>query len=383
MKTFSFDPIALLLILVAGGVYFLLSRRRLAEPLLYFSELSLFKQRTQGPKKAIINLPMNLKSLSMLLLALAFIDPHLETAKPNEVEGDETTPIPTEGIAIYLLLDQSSSMKERVDLKGFSKHFDEDDKKNFDFPKKIDLMKKVTTQFIMGDRAAGMKGRKNDLIGLVAFARRPQIISPLTLDHSSILRQIRNLDIVQSAAQDGTAIGYALYKTASIIASTQLLAKNLIKEGKPAYEIKSSAIILVTDGLQDPNPLDKGIRLPNMGIEEAADFMKKAGIRLYIVNIEPKFNEAEFAPHRRELQRVAELTGGKFYLINDKNNLSSIYAQIDSLEKNALPEGVQAIQTKQLKIVERLSFYPLLVACALLALAISFLLETTLLRKVP
>ena len=71
----------------------------------------------------------------------------------------------------------------------------------------------------------------NDRIGIVAFAGRPYLVSPLTLDHDWLIRNLERLRI--GLVEDGTAIG-------SAIAS----AANRLKD----KEAKTKLIVLLTDG---------------------------------------------------------------------------------------------------------------------------------------
>ena len=346
-------------------------------PQLYFSDLTTLDepQNTSSSWRVrFASLPQWLNRSALALFLLAFIDPHLQIAKSNQIPSDQH--ISSEGIAIYLVLDQSGSMKEKVT--GII------DGKKVILPK-IELLKEKTEEFIKGDPLSGQKGRPNDLIGLISFARSAKILSPLTLDHAYILKQLSKLNVVQDRNQDGTGIGYAIFKTANLIAATRYYSAELSKAGNVDYDIKSAVMIVVTDGLQDPNPLDKGNRLRNIGLKEAAEYAKEKNIRVYIINIEPMFETEEFAPHRRLMKQVAELTGGKFYLKNS-TNLAEIYAEIDALEKSTLPDtgDKQDIpKDKQPSLYRRVSFYPYLIALGMLLLLLSVVLDTTLFKRIP
>ena len=272
-----------------------------------------------------------------------------------------------------MLLDQSGSMAEQVAATIDGK------RENI---RKEDLLKKVTREFIEGNPSVGLEGRPNDLIGLVAFARVPQVLSPLTLDHQQILKELAKVDVVKKPDEDGTAMGYAIFKTANMIAATKHYAAELTRKGSPSYDIKSSIIILVTDGLQDPSILDKNSRLRNMGLEEAAAYAKENGVRLYLINIDPGTYSEQLAPQRRQMERITKLTGGRLYIVNDPGDIAQIYASIDQLEKSVLPQkGIS--KEKQPHLYRRISFYPYLIALGMLFLLASFLLQTTLARKVP
>lgn len=371
---FEIDEIAFTIALgfILGIAMLWRRSRTFAAPQLFFSNLKDLQLSRPGWRAHFAFLPRFLEFTTLALFLLAFLDPHFQIAKG--VPSDQHTP--TEGIAIYLVLDQSGSMAEKImaTING----------KATMIPK-IELLKQLTAKFVAGDPKAALNGRPNDLIGLVAFARGAQVLSPLTLDHASILKQLSHLKVVGNRDQDGTAIGYAIFKTVNLIAATRHYAQDLSGGNQPSYDIKSAVMILVTDGLQDPNPLDSGNRLRQMSMQEAAEYAKEKGVRLYIVNIEPAFSTKEYAPHRRLLQRIADLTGGKFYLMDTTANLDSIYAEIDKLEKSALPTAQQGkiSKDKQPDLYRRVSLYPYLIALGMCTLLLSIVLSATLLRRIP
>lgn len=348
------------------------------QPYLFFSDIKSLTS-SQASRRVTLSPWINcLKWLGLFTFLIAFIDPHFFINKyPDHLEQPNPyTPSPVEGIAIYLLLDQSGSMAEEVPIysnMGARKRMS-----------KIALLKKVTQQFIAGDPDLGLTGRPNDLIGLISFARGAEVMSPLTLDHQAILDQLSHFQAVGSRDQDGTAIGYAIYKAASLIAATRHYSQEIVEKGEPAYTIKNSVIILVTDGLQDPNPLDQGKRLRNIDIPDAAAYAKQQGIRLYIINVEPKITTEEFAPNRRQMQRAAESTGGKLLVVNNTTHLEDIYQEIDRLEKSPLPLPLQDFNKEDRPdIYHRFSLYPFLIASGLIFLFFGLLLESTFFKRVP
>lgn len=374
--TFAIDYIPLLILLGFCALLFFGWRRKkeFFEPHLKFSDIGDLLPKNKEWKVALIKVPEKLFFASIFLSLLAFIDPRLLSLRNEPLSLNPQNPV--EGIAIYFVLDQSGSMVQKIPAADGSRRTE----------RKIDLLKQMTTQFIKGDAKLGLSGRSNDMIGLISFARGAQVLSPLTLDHRAILDQLSQLKEVGSMDQDGTAIGYAIYKAANLIAATKAYAQEMKKTGEQAYTIKSYAIILVTDGLQDPNPLDKGKRLRNIDIPEAGQYLKEEGIRLYAIVIEPKIATNEFAPYRNLMDRVTKLTGGKFYMMDDSRKLQQIYKDIDQLEKSRLPEvqGMINVQKDQRPdLYQRSSLSPYLLSLALFCLFLALLLNTTVLRKAP
>src|SRR5258705_1470461 len=144
---------------------------------------------------------------ALLLLTLAFFVVAL--ARPQL--GKSLTQIEASGIDIMLVLDVSGSMLTK------------DFKIGGQEATRVDAIREVTRKFI--------EARPNDRIGILCFAGRPYLVSPLTLDHDWLLQ---NLDRVKiGLVEDGTAIGSAIASGA-----------NRLKD----KEAKSKIIVLLTDG---------------------------------------------------------------------------------------------------------------------------------------
>jgi Ca-activated chloride channel family protein len=205
--------------------------------------------------------------------------------------------------------------------------------------------------------------RPNDRIGMVAFAGRPYLVSPLTLDHDWL---IKNLDRVRiGLVEDGTAIG-------SAIASSV----NRLRD----QAAKSKVVILLTDGVNNAG---------KVAPLTAADAAAALGIRVYTIGAGTKGeapmpvrdqlgNErivmAQVDVDEETLGQVAKTTGAAFFRATDTDSLKQIYAQIDQLEKT----------TATLKKFDRYrELYPFVVAAALAVLALEVALAETRLRRLP
>lgn len=332
-------------------------------PSLSFSRLKDLQTLSWRSKWA--KLPQQLHSVALLSLMIAFLDPHVLIPKTSQTQHSSSQKLPTEGIAIYLVLDQSGSMQASVQATGG------DGKEKIP---KINLLKQVTKQFILD--------HPTDLIGLVSFARTPQVLVPLTLDDATLIKKLEAIRVVSKPDEDGTAIGYAIYKTATLLAATRQFSDDLKLKGNSPYTIKSAAIILVTDGFQDPNLLDKGNRLRTMELDDAAAYAKSEHIRLYVVNIDPILSTAQYAPQRRQLQKITALTGGQFYMVSDAQGLHDIYASIDKLEKGSITQTVIGQQPLKSQM-SRVSLYPFFLILGMCALFLSLGLDSSLLRRIP
>ena len=97
-----------------------------------------------------------------------------------------TSEVDAGGIDIILAVDVSGSM-EALDFTIDNEPAN-----------RVDVVKKVVSRFI--------DERPNDRIGLVAFAGRPYMVSPLTLDHQWLQKRLNTIH--PGMVEDGTAIAF-------------------------------------------------------------------------------------------------------------------------------------------------------------------------------
>jgi len=278
-----------------------------------------------------------LAALSYLALA-SFI---VALARPQL--GSETTHVQASGVDIMLLLDVSRSMLSEDFSIGSSR------------AGRIEVVKKVTEQFI--------RKRPNDRMGIIAFAGRPYLVSPLTLDHDWLLQ---NLDRIQiGLVEDGTAIGSAIASGA-----------NRLKD----KEAKTKLIVLLTDG---DNNAGKVMPLT------AAEAAKALGVRIYTIGVGTQ-GEAPFPftdPFGRKVYRnvpvdfnpqtiqdIAKIADGIAYQATDTRSLEKILGEIDKLEKSKVEVE---------KIVNYRDLFPWFLMAGLACLGAEILLSQTLWRRLP
>jgi Ca-activated chloride channel family protein len=347
--------------IILAGLAYLLNRvvSQAPTPVVHYSDLKDVQQSNWKVRLSRWTKPLFFTALAFFLAALA--NPHFYIQKEaSAIINPQRNP--TEGIAIYLALDQSGSMSEKINRTQT----------------KIDLVKTVSSEFV--------KQRPDDLIGLIFFARTAQVTAPLTLDHQAILNELAKFHNVNNQEDDGTAIGYAIFKAANLIAATKHYANDLIGKGQAAYDIKNSILVVVTDGLQDPSLLDEGNRLRFMSLEEAAGFAKEQGVKVYLINVDPQFNSAQYEPHRKLMKRITELTGGRFYLLDTSTSLNQVFADINKLEKSKIVDPLlnQGLsKEEQPNLYRKVMLYPYLLAMGLFLLGSLLLLNTSFLRKIP
>jgi Ca-activated chloride channel family protein len=190
----------LLLLFVLPLIWF--CQRRMKSPSLQFGPARVFRAglKSAGLKRVFIQRTLFYSAILSLIFGLA---------RPQF--GTTSSQIHASGIDVVLLLDVSRSMLSEDFTIGGER------------ASRIDVVKQVTERFI--------EGRPNDRIGVIAFAGRPFLVSPLTLDHTWLLANLSRLQI--GLTEDGTAIGSALVSAA-----------NRLRDRKA----KSRVIVLLTDG---------------------------------------------------------------------------------------------------------------------------------------
>ncbi len=300
---FSFaHPWFLLLLLLVPFIAWLRGQRGAAAALVFSSTATLqaLGKRSSSRAGAIMR--------SLLYLALAIFI--FALARPQL--GKSLTEVEASGIDIMVVLDVSGSMLTKDFTVGG------------DSATRIDAIREVTRKFI--------EGRPNDRIGIIAFAGRPYVVSPLTLDHDWLLQNLERVRI--GLVEDGTAIGSAMASAA-----------NRLTDKKS----KSRAIVLLTDGENNagkipPKTAAEAIRAlhiqlyaigagingvaPVPVITQNGPLTDVAGNIIYR-NQRVEFNEAG-------LKEVAQIAGGQFFRATDTDSLESIYGDIDKLEKSTV-----------------------------------------------
>jgi Ca-activated chloride channel family protein len=291
---------------------------------------------------------LGLRVLLPALRTIALASLIVACARPQR--ADATSQTFAEGIAIYMVMDTSSSMRD-MDL-------DPVQRRN----SRLDVVKEVFRQFVMGDERLDLPGRPNDLIGIIRFARYADSLCPLTLDRNSLLQALAQVQLVATQEEDGTAMGDGLG-----LAVERL--KNLKRTSGSGAQltIRSRVVILLTDG---ENNL--GMLTPVKAGELAASY----GIKVYTILAG---TGQAVGPFRRpvddtDLRKIAELTGGKFFHAGDPASLRQIYAEIDQLERSQTEE-------RRFEHYDELCEPWLLAAFAALLLQVA--LDATWLRKTP
>ena len=304
----------------------LLRGRRGPAPALLFSTTAIAALLAQGRQARPGHLLTALRLLAIGLLIAAMAQPQL---------GKTTTEIKASGIDILLVVDVSGSMQAL----DFTLHGNPADR--------LDVVKSVVSQFI--------DARPNDRIGLVAFAGKPYMVSPLTLDHDWLRKRLEALSI--GMVEDGTAIGSAI--GAGI---------NRLRE----KDAKSRIMILLTDGMNNAG------KVPPLVAAEAAETLQ---IKIYTIGagtrgeapmpIVDNFGQKRLVRARVDidedtLTKMAQMTGARYFRATDTQSLQKIYDAINAMETT----------TRTMKNFEQYrELFPFLVLAALLLFGLELLRE--------
>ncbi len=332
----SFANPWLLLGLLAIPVIAWLRGHRGASATIVFSSTKTLRALGQRSRSRAGNFLTGLLYLALTLLILGL-------ARPQK--GHTLSHVEASGVDIMLAIDVSASMLAEDFTIGGER------------ANRLEAVRKVTEEFIAR--------RPHDRIGIVAFAGRPYLVSPLTLDHDWLLANMDRLQV--GLVEDGTAVGSALAS-----------ATNRLRGDHAA---KSRVVVLLTDG--DNN---RGQISP----ETAAEAARAVGIKVYTIGAgtdqpapwpdgrdafgRTHYTMAKFPLDVETLKKVAEIGGGEFFRATDADSLMKIYDRIDQLEKS----------TFEVKKYSRYrDLYPWFLAAGAGLLLLEMLLAQTVWRKVP
>jgi len=320
-----------------------------------FSSIHHAAKAGRSVRQRLSALPLLLRMLTIILLTVALARPQTGREQIRDI---------SKGIAIEMVVDRSGSMAAEMEYKGRKMN-------------RLEVVKDVFKAFVMGD-GSDLTGRPNDLIGMISFARYPDTICPLTLAHGALPFFLDSVKLVQTRAEDGTAIGDALALAAARLKTIEeTLAQH--REGEEgSYKIKSKIIILLSDGENNSGKRDP---------IQAAELAEKWKIKVYTIAIGSGDADTSIrtafgvykVPMRQPvdtatLKAVAEKTGGLFRKADNAEALRTIYQEIDKLEKSEI-ESVRFIDYK-----ESFLFFAL---AGLILMGCEIILNVTLFRKIP
>lgn len=286
-------PKALFLVLIALVPLLFGLFDKPAKPSFWFSQVSELRQIPKGLVAKYSKAPIVLRSLAMVMFALAL-------ARPQTLLHTEAS---VEGIDLMFVLDLSQSMEEQ-DLDR----------------NRLDAGQRTIREFLR------KREGKRDRVGLVVFAKEAMLQCPLTLDYRSLDSIVADLEI-GDVPQLGTAIGDALG-----------LALASLRHG----DSSSKVIILLSDGdwnkahYMDPMEarelsVEMNVRVFTvlLGREEGAEAASSSSL------------QTQYAVNPMVLRELASETGGLYFNAKDNWALNHSFDEIrESLtETEAVEQG--------------------------------------------
>ncbi len=327
------DPLFLLLLLLMVPYAYFLKKKRFSGSL-RFSSKELTARLKPTPKLFLAENLWYARIAAIVLIVFALARPRAPL---------EETRVPAEGIDIVLAIDCSGSMLAEDFMAGNKRE------------NRLEAVKSVVRDFI--------NGRRDDRIGLVAFAARAYTVCPLTLDYDWLLT---NLDRVKMGViEDGTAVGSAISSSLGRLKDSSA---------------KSKIIILLTDGINNAGKISP---------LEAAEAAKALGIKIYTIgagSIGPVpypvrdmwgrifYENVEISLDEGTLKKIASETNGKYFRAADTESLQKIYNEIDAMEKTKIEEK---------NYREYKELFPVFLVPGLIMLMVEIFLANTILRRLP
>ena len=328
-----------------GIIIYALKKR---EPTIKVPSLKPFTGANPAGKLHIVTkLPFLLYAVATALLIFAL-------ARPQA--GIELLKQKAEGIDIMLAIDLSGSM-EAIDVP--SRYTKEAEvykaMQSKELQSRINIAKDEIRHFI--------EKRPNDRIGLIAFAARPYVACPPTLDHAWLEQHLLRLH--PGILEDGTNI-------AGPVAS----AVHRLKDS----DSKRKVLVLFTDGSNNVNA--------RITPRQAAKLAKTFNVIIYTVGIGSRnayivqnhsFYGRILQPigaqfDEKLLKDIANTSDGKYYTASDSKGLQKVMNEIDKLEKTT---------KEQPRYIDYSEWGPTLVSIALVMILLAFALENTVMLKIP
>jgi Ca-activated chloride channel homolog len=284
------DPWLLLLLLLIPAFAWVTRRSRPVA--LTFSRAALLGRFAARGSRIIARVPGWLRGIAFAAAVLAAASPRT---------GASVIDVDSEGIAIMLVVDVSSSMLAE----------------DFAPRNRLAVARQTVAEFV--------RGRGYDRIGLVAFAGEALTQVPLTIDYPVLFQAIEQLRPAgqPDGLEDGTAIGTAL-----------ATAANRLRRA----EGESRVIVLLTDGENNRGEID-----PRTAAQAAAAFDIKVhtigvgsdGVAPIPISSGPfgvQYATLPVSIDEPLLRDIASITGGQYFRATNESALDSIYQRIDELE---------------------------------------------------
>lgn len=207
-----------------------------------------------------------------------------------------------------------------------------------------------------------------DLISLISFARAARIVVPFSRDRSFLRSAIQSLKPITVSELNGTAIGYAVFKSVSLISA----CKSFAKKDSSKNPFIAESMIVITDGLEEPHPGDRNQPFRSMRLLPALENAREEGVCVYYVNVDKNSYKMMTLGERDKITRAVDATGGKYYEVTSGDSLDQI-----------LQEIVQKESKKKVEILpvdNSMTWGLWLIIVTLITLCSSRMIETALMR---
>jgi Ca-activated chloride channel family protein len=255
-------------------------------PTVLFAPARFLRDVPRTARSRLLSLPTILQVVGLALVVLSLARPVRRVPVPHERDG----------IDILLCIDVSSSMLE-TDLENAKT--------------RLEVVRNAAARFI--------DARADDRIGIVTFARFPDLRSPPTRDHAFLRRVLTGIQPVQSdSEEDATGIGAAVAKSAQVLGR--------------------GVVVLLTDGEENVATADKPREIAPV---HAGQLCRELGVRAYTIQAgrgrrtaEGKWLEIDTKP----IRSLAETSGGRFFAAKDAQAVDAVYAEIDEIERMRFAE---------------------------------------------
>jgi Ca-activated chloride channel homolog len=298
-------------------------------PRLAWPTLSGFAEGRAWSARLLGAIPGLARGLAIACLAVAMARP--------QVPGGQVR-VAGRGVAIVAVLDRSPSMNA------------------VDFPSDQGKITRLEAAKATLDRF--IRGRDDDLVGVVQFANDPDLLAAPTPDQGFLLDVVRSIRPAR-AAEVGTSLGDAVVEGLGAL------------RGVPS---RRKVLILLTDGRDEP-----GVPRPVAPLT-AAEMARDLGVTLHAIAVGRPVAEVGKAdptnggPDLALLRKMAEIGGGRAFEAADAGSLGRVFEEIDVLEKSPVAGTVRTVYRER---------YAPWAAASLALLAVDLLLSRGRLRRLP
>ncbi len=223
-------------------------------------------------------------SIEVLFASVIWVALVVALAAPVKLGAVHTEDVSSRDIMLAIDLSGSMAEKDFPDERG-------------ERITRLDAVKDVVARYV--------DARQHDRIGLIVFGTRAYLQVPFTRDLDSAVEILRETQV--SMAGPHTAIGDAL---------------GLSIQHFESSKVEDRVLILLTDGA------DTGSRMSPLN---AAHIAAEEGVKIFSIGIGDEHGEGQYRVDFDTLQKMADITNGRFYRAEDSDTLQKVYDEIDRI----------------------------------------------------